>query len=308
MTAGPGTSRAAPRGARPAAAPARPSRPARPGEIRRPAHARPSAVPAPRAGRAGTPAGSRWPASPGAWLDRGPCLLRSCTSCSQTLWPTSSASALPSRCPRQIDQISGAYRSTSASRACSSAFVARATRSVTSGSSRTGSAPVRLSARELRLACPAAPVLPGMRHRSRRPCRGAACLSGHDLVLLPSWNWPGSPGCRLVPLSPKARSSPHVRLDDEQAASLAASAALRSKPQVLHVRSPGSALAVEDAGAAPGSELVVEYRRSRRPTCPVQPPGPRGRPRQRAVGLALRSRRAVVHLIRVTARGTCRRP
>ena len=40
------------------------------------------------------------------------------TSCSQTRWATSPASASPSRCPRQMDQISGAYRSTSASHAC----------------------------------------------------------------------------------------------------------------------------------------------------------------------------------------------
>ena len=36
-----------------------------------------------------------------------------------------------SRCLRQIDQISGAYRSTSASHACMSPFAARVTRSVT---------------------------------------------------------------------------------------------------------------------------------------------------------------------------------
>src|SRR5277367_896206 len=53
------------------------------------------------------------------------------TSCSQTRWATSPASASPSRCPRQMDQISEAYRSTSASHACWSPFLARVTRSVT---------------------------------------------------------------------------------------------------------------------------------------------------------------------------------
>ena len=56
------------------------------------------------------------------------------TSCSQTIWPTSSASAPLSRCLRQMDQISVAYRSTSASQACLSPFPARVTRSVTIGS------------------------------------------------------------------------------------------------------------------------------------------------------------------------------
>jgi hypothetical protein len=52
----------------------------------------------------------------------------------QTLWPTSSASARPSRYLRQMDHISGAYRSTSSSHACFSPFLARITRAV--GSSR----------------------------------------------------------------------------------------------------------------------------------------------------------------------------
>ena len=56
------------------------------------------------------------------------------TRCSQTLWPTSSASALRSSYLRQIDQISGAYRPTSASHACLSPFRARLTRSVTTPS------------------------------------------------------------------------------------------------------------------------------------------------------------------------------
>ncbi|MFY9931048.1 MAG: FUSC family protein, partial [Streptosporangiaceae bacterium] len=54
------------------------------------------------------------------------------TSRSQTFWPTSSASARPSRYLQQIDQISGAYRSTSAFHACLSPVLARVTRSVTS--------------------------------------------------------------------------------------------------------------------------------------------------------------------------------
>ena len=45
-------------------------------------------------------------------------LSRCSTRCSHTFWPTFSASASPSRCLRQIDQISGMYRSTSASQAC----------------------------------------------------------------------------------------------------------------------------------------------------------------------------------------------
>jgi hypothetical protein len=56
---------------------------------------------------------SRWVAvasqpgsAAGSWI-----LSSWLTSCSQTLWPTSSASALLSRCLRQMDQISGAYRS-----------------------------------------------------------------------------------------------------------------------------------------------------------------------------------------------------
>jgi hypothetical protein len=57
------------------------------------------------------------------------------TRCSHTTWPTSSASAPPSRCLRQIDQISGAYRSTICSQASLSPFLARVTRSMTSGSS-----------------------------------------------------------------------------------------------------------------------------------------------------------------------------
>jgi hypothetical protein len=57
-------------------------------------------------------------------------------SLSQTFWAASSASAASSRCLRQIDQISGAYRSTSASQACRSPFLARVTRPVTTASSR----------------------------------------------------------------------------------------------------------------------------------------------------------------------------
>ena len=53
-------------------------------------------------------------------------------------WATSSASASPSRYRRQMDQISGAYRSTSACHACVSPFLARVTRAVTTGSSRIG--------------------------------------------------------------------------------------------------------------------------------------------------------------------------
>jgi hypothetical protein len=60
------------------------------------------------------------------------------TGCSQTLWPTSSAPSRRRRCLRQMDQISGAYRSTSVSRACLSRFLARAIRSVTDGSSLIG--------------------------------------------------------------------------------------------------------------------------------------------------------------------------
>lgn len=51
---------------------------------------------------------------------------------SQTLWPASSASARPSPYLRQMDQIRGAYRSTSSSHACSSPVLARITRAVRS--------------------------------------------------------------------------------------------------------------------------------------------------------------------------------
>jgi hypothetical protein len=64
-------------------------------------------------------------------------LSRWSTSLSQTFWAVaSSASAASSRCLRQMDQISGAYRSTSASQACRSPFLARVTRPVTTGSVR----------------------------------------------------------------------------------------------------------------------------------------------------------------------------
>src|SRR5271163_3402152 len=63
-------------------------------------------------------------------------------SCSQTRWATSPASASPSRCPRQMDQISEAYRSTSASHACWSPFLARVTKSVTEAPAGYGGAAV----------------------------------------------------------------------------------------------------------------------------------------------------------------------
>jgi hypothetical protein len=80
----------------------------------------PAALPASGGGEPpGSAAGSRilssWPAR---W--------------SQTLWPTSSASARLSRYLPHTDQMSGAYRSTSASHACLSPVLARVTRAVTS--------------------------------------------------------------------------------------------------------------------------------------------------------------------------------
>jgi len=63
-------------------------------------------------------------------------LSRCSTSLSQTVWAASWASAASSRCRRQMDQTSGAYRSISASQACRSPSVARVTRPVTTGSSR----------------------------------------------------------------------------------------------------------------------------------------------------------------------------
>src|SRR5689334_9071318 len=61
------------------------------------------------------------------------------TSSSQTFWPTSAVSLVSSRYRRQSDQISGAYRSTSAAQARSSPSLARTTRAAT-GLPRTGSA------------------------------------------------------------------------------------------------------------------------------------------------------------------------
>jgi hypothetical protein len=78
----------------------------------------PAAFPPGRGSQPGSAAGSRILSS---WS----------TSRNQTLWLTSLASDAPSWCRRQMDQISGAYRSTSASHACLSPFLARATRSVT---------------------------------------------------------------------------------------------------------------------------------------------------------------------------------
>src|SRR5260370_20316147 len=58
-------------------------------------------------------------------------------SCSQTRCPTALVSALLSAWTRQMDQMSGAYRSTRASQACLSPFFARVTRSLPDGSART---------------------------------------------------------------------------------------------------------------------------------------------------------------------------
>jgi hypothetical protein len=57
-------------------------------------------------------------------------------SLSQMLWAASLASAASSGYLRQMDQIKGAYRSTSASHACRSPLRARFTRSATTGSTR----------------------------------------------------------------------------------------------------------------------------------------------------------------------------
>ena len=89
----------------------------------------------------------------------------------------------------------------------------------------------RISARSRRRAAaaagePAAPVpLGGMRDRSRAPflvglCRGAAYLSGHDLVLLPARNGPGTSGRRLVPPWPQGlvittRAGPQEETQDQ---------------------------------------------------------------------------------------------
>jgi hypothetical protein len=70
---------------------------------------------------AGTRSLPRWPTRP-----------------SQTLWLTSWMSASLSRYLRQMDQTSGAYRSTRVSHACSSPCAAHVTRSVIDGSSLIG--------------------------------------------------------------------------------------------------------------------------------------------------------------------------
>jgi hypothetical protein len=81
------------------------------------------------------------------------------TSWSQTFWPTSAASAASSRYRRHNDQISGAYRSTSASHASSSPFLARITR-VATGWSGIGSASwARCWSADMALSCLSVPGL-----------------------------------------------------------------------------------------------------------------------------------------------------
>jgi hypothetical protein len=101
------------------------------GWSRRPTRSRQPAVSVPRAGHVRIP-GGWWPAGQCS----GPQILpRWPMSWSQTAWPRSSESASPSWYRRQIDQISGAYRSTRASHACMSPFPARVARAAAGGSS-----------------------------------------------------------------------------------------------------------------------------------------------------------------------------
>src|SRR5712691_4153003 len=84
---------------------------------------------------------------------------------------------------------------------------------------------------------------------------------------------------------------PVALLPDEQAASPAASVSSAVTAARFFISPPGSALAVEGAGAAPVPALVVEYRRSRRPTSVVRSPVPGDGRAKGGGGPALRSRR-----------------
>src|SRR6185295_2956727 len=84
----------------------------------------------------------------------------------QMAWPISAASALLSWYRRQIDQISGAYRSTRASRACLSPFAGRVIRTLAGGSSLIEGRSFRVGARRDRSRCSE-----GLR-RAARPAAG----------------------------------------------------------------------------------------------------------------------------------------
>jgi hypothetical protein len=69
----------------------------------------------------------------------GSLILSSWSTCrNQTFWPMSSASGLPGRYRRQMDRMSGAYRSTGRSPGCWSPVRARVGRQLPDGSSRIG--------------------------------------------------------------------------------------------------------------------------------------------------------------------------
>src|SRR5689334_5577028 len=93
------------------------------------------------------------------------------TSSSQTFWPTSAVSIASSRYRRQSDQISGAYRSTSAAHARSSPSLAPIT-TATTGLPRIGSASRAQSlATDMALPCLSAPNSSAVFYRQHRAPR-----------------------------------------------------------------------------------------------------------------------------------------
>src|SRR6185369_1375991 len=92
----------------------------------------------------------------------------------QMAWPISAASALLSWYRRQIDQISGAYRSTRVSHACLSPFAARVIRTLADGSSLIEGRSFRVGALRDRSRC---------REGLRRAARPAAGGRGGEMRL-----------------------------------------------------------------------------------------------------------------------------
>src|SRR5580704_1681234 len=102
-----------------------------------------------------------------------------------------------------MDQISGAYRSTSASQACLSPFAARVTRAVTAGSSRIGVTSCRVGARAPRRrrrqrrgageVADLTQALVGLSRHAALPFTGEMGVGAH-VCLLPLATRPGSAG------------------------------------------------------------------------------------------------------------------
>src|SRR5262249_28047879 len=81
---------------------------------------------------AGRMQGSAWPPRPLSWAARADCGFSRCGPPAGARWPVGVVGVVPlSRCRRQIDYTSGAYRSMIAARTCWSPPCARLTRSVT---------------------------------------------------------------------------------------------------------------------------------------------------------------------------------